>query len=116
MTTKASFLLIMSYRYMRSILFFDLPTITDKDRTAYRKFVKEMKKIGFYMIQESVYVKMSIDHQQMQTTISKLKKITPNNGSIMVLNVTEKQFSQMEILLGENKTDIITTDERVVIL
>lgn len=106
----------MSYRFMRTVLFFDLPTIETKDVKAYRKFVRSIKKIGFYMLQESVYVKMSIDKQAQAGVISKVKKISPNNGSIMVLSVTEKQFAQMEIIIGENKTDVITTDERVVIL
>lgn len=101
---------------MRSILFFDLPTITDSDRKHYRKFVTEIKKLGFYMIQESVYVKMSIDHQTMNSTIQRIKQFSPKRGSIMVLNVTEKQFSQLNIIIGENTTDIIETTERVVIL
>lgn len=101
---------------MRSILFFDLPTLTDSDRKNYRKFVTEIKKLGFYMIQESVYVKMSIDHQTMDSTIQRIKQLSPKHGSIMVLNVTEKQFSQLNIIIGENTTDIIETTERVVIL
>lgn len=106
----------MSYRFMRTVLFFDLPTIETKDLKEYRKFVRNIKKIGFYMLQESVYVKMLIDKQAQMGVISKVKKISPNNGSIMVLSVTEKQFAQMEIIIGENKIDVITTDERVVIL
>ena len=101
---------------MRSLLFFDLPTITDKDKKAYRKFVKEIKKIGFYMIQESVYVKLSIDRQVMESAINKVKKVSPPNGSIMILSVTEKQFSQMNIIIGDNLTDVIATDERVIVL
>lgn len=106
----------MSYRYMRSVLFFDLPTLTDKDRKSYRKFVRGIKKLGFYMLQESVYIKMSIDHQLMNSTIKKVKMISPNKGSIMILNVTEKQFSQLNIIVGENSTDVVDSDERVIIL
>lgn len=106
----------MSYRFMRTLLFFDLPTIEQNDQKAYRKFVREIKKLGFYMLQESVYVKMSIDRQSQMGIISKVKKISPGKGSVMVLSVTEKQFSQMQIIIGENKTDVITTDERLVIL
>ena len=106
----------MSYRYMRSVLFFDLPTLTDKDRKSYRKFVRGIKKLGFYMLQESVYIKMSIDHQLMNSTIKKVKMISPNKGSIMILNVTEKQFSQLNIIVGENSTDVVDSNERVIIL
>ncbi len=101
---------------MRSVLFFDLPTLTDKDRKSYRKFVRGIKKLGFYMLQESVYIKMSIDHQLMNSTIKKVKMISPNKGSIMILNVTEKQFSQLNIIVGENSTDVVDSNERVIIL
>ena len=106
----------MSYRYMRSILFFDLPTISLKDKRNYRKFVKEIKQIGFYMIQESVYVKMSIDQQVVDSTLNKVREICPSNGSIIVLNITEKQFSNMKVLVGDISTDVITTDERTIVL
>ncbi|MCM1350667.1 MAG: CRISPR-associated endonuclease Cas2 [Prevotella sp.] len=101
---------------MRSILFFDLPTLTAIDQRNYRKFVKEIKKLGFYMIQESVYVKMSIDYQVMESMIKRVKSIVPSKGNIMVLSVTEKQFSQLKILVGDNKTDVVTTDERTLVL
>ena len=45
----------MSYRFMRVIVFFDLPVLTSDDRRAYRKFRKSMLKKGFIMLQESVY-------------------------------------------------------------
>ncbi len=34
----------------------------------------------------------------------------------MVLNVTEKQFSQLNIIVGENTTDVVETTERLMIL
>lgn len=43
------------YRYMRSILMFDLPVLTATDRKNYRQFVKFLKQSGFIMFQESVY-------------------------------------------------------------
>ena len=48
----------MSYRFMRAILFFDLPVEKVSQRSAYRSFLKNIKKIGFYMLQKSVYVKL----------------------------------------------------------
>ena len=101
---------------MRTILFFDLPTLTLLDQRNYRKFVKGIKKLGFYIIQESVYVKMSIDSQVAESIINKVKLLSPPKGSIMVLTITEKQFSQMQFILGENVSSIISSDERVIIL
>lgn len=101
---------------MRSILFFDLPSVTLKDKTHYRHFVKTIKKLGFYSIQESVYVKLSIDRQQMESIIDKVRDKVPPNGNIIVLNITEKQFSQIQILLGESKTKVISSTDRIIVL
>ncbi|CDC72433.1 cRISPR-associated endoribonuclease Cas2 [Staphylococcus sp. CAG:324] len=101
---------------MRTILFFDLPTLTLIDQRNYRKFVKGIKKLGFYMLQESIYVKMSIDSQLAESVINKVKLLSPSKGSIMVLTITEKQFSQIQFILGENVSNIISSDERIVVL
>lgn len=104
----------MSYRYMRTLLFFDLPTITSTDKKNYRKFKKVLTKNGFMMLQESVYSKLSLSIQNADTTLKEIKQKLPSNGNIMILTVTEKQFSNMQILLGEMKTDVINTDERII--
>ena len=44
----------MSYRFMRVIVFFDLPTISLEDKREYRNFRKFLLKKGFAMMQESV--------------------------------------------------------------
>lgn len=106
----------MSYRFMRTILFFDLPTNTSSEQKEYRHFVKDIKKMGFYMLQESVYVKMSIDHQAQEATSNKINQIVPKKGSVMLLEVTEKQFSQIKILIGDVTTDVVITDDRTLIL
>lgn len=36
----------MSYRFMRAILFFDLPVEKVSQQRAYRKFIKNIKKMG----------------------------------------------------------------------
>ena len=51
----------MSYRYMRVILFFDLPTETLEDKREYRNFRKFLIKKGFLMMQESVYCKLALN-------------------------------------------------------
>lgn len=99
---------------MRIILFFDLPSITSTDQKNYRNFVKNLKLTGFYMIQESVYVKMCIDSHVANSIINKINKIAPPNGNVMLLTVTEKQFSQIKIIIGTNKTDVITSNDRTI--
>ena len=104
----------MSYRYMRMILFFDLPTETSQERREYTRFRKYLLKSGFMMMQESVYCKIALNQTVVNSLYDSLQKNKPGKGLIQVLTVTEKQFSKMEFILGEHHGDIINTDERFV--
>lgn len=102
------------YRYMRSILMFDLPVLTATDRKNYRQFVKFLKHSGFIMFQESVYIKLSINESNVKAMEKVMKNHLPPKGFVTMLTVTEKQFQSMSFLVGEFKTDIICTDEKVI--
>lgn len=106
----------MSFRFMRILLFFDLPMLTSKEQKAYRTFIKIIKKEGFYMLQESVYIKLAINQQVVDSVKNKIKKSLPDNGSIMLLSITEKQFSSIDFMLGENKTDVVNSTDRIIVL
>lgn len=101
---------------MRVIVFFDLPVETDVDRRNYRKFRNFLIKDGFLMLQESVYAKLALNFTQVEQIISAVKKEKPEKGSVQILSVTEKQFSKMEHLSGKIDTDIINSDERLLII
>ncbi len=101
---------------MRLILFFDLPVTSDSERRAYTKFVKGLKKQGFYRLQYSVYIKLNMDDRAAQSSIKQVREILPNDGLVSILKVTEKQFASIEYLLGTPETDVLTTDERIVTL
>ena len=103
-----------SYRYMRSIIMFDLPTLTATDRRNYRKFVKLLKKNGFIMFQESIYVKLSINEQAAKNTAKTIRNNVPPKGMVSMLTVTERQFNSMEYMLGEFITNVINTDEKII--
>ena len=106
----------MSYRFMRVLVFFDLPVITADDRRAYRKFRISMLKKGFIMLQESVYCRMALNKTYADQAVAQIKRMKPSKGLVMCLMVTEKQFQNMEIITGEYSTDVINSDERLVIL
>lgn len=101
-------------RYMRTILFFDLPTLTAKDRKEYRHFVKNLITVGFYRIQESVFVMMNINPQGAESVIKLVRSFKPSGGNIMALTVTEQQFARMDIILGEMSTDVVSTMDRII--
>lgn len=106
----------MSYRYMRVIVFFDLPVITSTNRKDYRDFHKYLIKAGFLMMQESVYCKLAQNSTMAESVVENIRKNKPSDGLVQVLRITEKQFGKMEFVVGTKKNDILNTDERVVIL
>ena len=106
----------MSYRFMRIVLFFDLPTLTEKNRKEYTRFRKFLIKIAFMMLQESVYVKLALNATTTNTLMNNLEKNKPEEGLIQILLVTEKQYSKLYMLLGENRNEVLDTTERLVFL
>ncbi|MFR7854968.1 MAG: CRISPR-associated endonuclease Cas2 [Acutalibacteraceae bacterium] len=101
---------------MRVLIFFDLPTETREDRRDYTRFRKFLIKSGYMMIQESVYSKLSLNSGQTDQIIEEVKKHRPQKGSVQILSITEKQYSKMEILSGNVDTDVLNSDERLVII
>lgn len=106
----------MSYRFMRMLIFFDLPTDTAEDRRNYRRFRQGLVKNGFIMMQESVYCKLLMNTTAEQSVREAVRKIKPPKGIVQILTITEKQYSKIEFLTGEFHSDIISTDERMIVL
>lgn len=100
---------------MRVLIMFDLPTETAEERKAYRDFRKAIMKNGFFMMQESVYCKMVLNESAKNNTVLAIRKVRPAKGLVQILSVTEKQFQKMEFLVGNAKSEVIDSDERLVI-
>ena len=101
---------------MRMIVFFDLPTLTQKDRKNYSNFRKFLIKEGFAMQQMSVYTKLALNHSIVQSMKDKINKYKPPEGLVQLLVITEKQFNSMEYIIGERSYDTIDSEERLIIL
>ena len=106
----------MSYRYMRMILMFDMPTETAEDKRAYRQFRKFLLSEGFLMHQYSVYSKLLLNGTANTAELRRLEKHNPKRGTITLLTVTEKQFARMIYLHGVRDTSVANTDSRVIFL
>jgi len=101
---------------MRMIIFFDLPTITGIDRKEYSKFRRFLIREGFSMMQESVYSKLTLNNTSMELMRNKLKKSKPKKGLVQVLLITEKQFSQIDYIVGENLSNVLDSTDRLIII
>ncbi len=101
---------------MRVMVFFDLPTETTAQRRGYTKFRKYLLSDGFIMMQKSVYSKIALNGASSDTVIRNVRKHTPLEGIVQILTVTEKQFQNIEYLIGEPQKEIVDSQQRLVIL
>lgn len=101
---------------MRVMVFFDLPVVTGEQRRAYIKFRKFLLRSGFMMLQESVYCKLALNGTVVRGIVDNVHKNSPSEGLVQLLTVTEKQYAKMDIIVGEIKSEILDSDERLVIL
>ena len=101
---------------MRILVFFDLPVLTSEQRRDYVHFRKFLIKNGFMMLQESVYCKLALNTPAVNSIVDHVHKNKPPEGLVQLLTVTEKQYSKMDLIVGEVKSEVLNSDERLVIL
>ena len=101
---------------MRMMVFFDLPTESAEDRRNYTAFRKMLIKNGFLMMQKSVYCKLLMNTTAEQGIVQLLRKKKPPRGVVQILTITEKQFSRMEFIAGEYRSETLDSDERLVVI
>lgn len=106
----------MSYRYMRVLVMFDLPSVTREEKKEYRKFRRFLIKSGFIMMQESIYTKLTLNQNQSASIEKSIYLNKPKKGLVQMLTITEKQFAKIRYIVGENKSEFLDTDDRMIIL
>jgi len=85
---------------MRLLVFFDLPVVTKAERRAYTIFRRFLINDGYDMIQFSVYGRILNGNDALEKHMKRLVNSLPSDGSVRCLNVTEKQFASMKMLVG----------------
>lgn len=91
----------MVNRFMRVMVFFDLPVMTRKQRKRYTDFRRFLIKDGYIMLQYSVYSRTVRNFDDAKKHVERIKRNIPLEGSVRVMTVTEKQYASMELLVGE---------------
>lgn len=76
------------------------PVKTAHDRHEATRFRKFLLKDGYHMIQYSVYAQVCNGADAVTKHRARLKHSLPDNGSVRMLVITEKQYESIEILLG----------------
>lgn len=92
-------------KFMRMVVFFDLPVVAARDRKAAAQFRKFLLKDGYHMVQFSVYTRVCNGMDAVKKHEDRLYDNLPEKGSVRLLTLTDKQYDTMKILLGEKQFD-----------
>ena len=90
---------------MRMLVFFDLPVKTKVQRKVATQFINFLLKDGYHMIQFSLYARVCNGMDSVETHKKRLRASLPNNGSVRLLVITEKQYQSILILVGQLKDE-----------
>ena len=93
----------MSYRFMRVLVFFDLPVQTSEDMKNYRLFRKTLLKNGFFMMQESVYCRMVLNQSVEKNVIHTIRKAKPPAGLVQIFDSNRKTIFKNGIFGRETR-------------
>lgn len=92
---------------------FDLPVETKAHRKAYAQFRKNLLKLGFTMLQFSVYAK----HLPSEDAAKHLHHIValavPDEGQVRILTVTDRQFGKMSVYFGKKRATVERAPEQI---
>jgi CRISPR-associated protein Cas2 len=87
-------------RFMRMMVFFDLPMRTKAEKKVYVQFRRFLLNDGYDMIQWSVYGRLLYGVDSEQKHLKRLIDNLPPAGSVRCMTVTEKQFAGIKLLFG----------------
>jgi len=87
-------------KFMRILIFFDLPVKTKVQRREATRFRNFLLNDGYHMIQYSVYARVCNGVDAVEKHRCRVTHCLPDNGSIRMLVITEKQYESIDILLG----------------
>lgn len=95
-------------RILWLFVFFDLPVGTKGERRVATRFRNFLKDDGYMMLQLSVYARVCRGEEAVDKHLQRVTKNLPKKGSVRCLQVTDKQYGRMRLLVGE-----ATKNERV---
>ncbi|WP_243831610.1 CRISPR-associated endonuclease Cas2 [Spiroplasma gladiatoris] len=105
----------MSYRFMRLMVFYDLPFDSKENVRSYNKFRNNLFKEGFHMMQYSIYSKICYNKESVDFVIKRINKFLPKLGNVRFLIITEKQYQNIKIVVGKkNNNELINDDRRLI--
>lgn len=94
---------------------FDLPVESSTERRNYRRFRKFLIENGYSMMQYSIYSKIILNHSVLSYQKQNIKRNVPPKGYVELLVVTEHQYANIELVVGEgNRSNQEHSTERMI--
>lgn len=82
---------------------FDLPVDSKESRKEYALFRKYLLKLGFSMLQFSVYAKHLPSEDAAEALRIQIRHGLPPRGQVRLLMVTDRQFGKMDVFFGRKR-------------
>ncbi len=103
-------------RILWVFVFFDLPVGTKSDRRAATRFRNFLKDDGYMMLQFSVYARVCRGEEAVDKHLQRVTRNLPKKGGVRALQVTDKQYGRMRLLLGESEKNEKVAPQQLVLL
>ena len=72
---------------------FDLPVVDKEDLRLANTFRKDLLKLGYFMLQNSIYVRSCVTYDKTEQFIKMIKQLAPSTGQVNIFYLTDKQWS-----------------------
>ena len=103
-------------KFLWLFVFFDLPVGTKTERRLASKFRMFLKDDGFLMLQFSVYARICRGDDGAAVHIRRVTHALPTQGSVRALQVTDRQYARMHLLLGTQGKNEQSASQQLVLL
>jgi CRISPR-associated protein Cas2 len=98
------------------MVFFDLPVGTKAERKHATRFRNFLKDDGYLMLQWSVYARICRAEDGVEKHLTRVRKSLPPKGNVRTLQVTDKQYGRMKLLVGESTKSERAAPQQLVLL
>lgn len=85
----------MKSKYRMGWLFvcFDLPVVEKEELKMANNFRKDLLKLGYSMLQNSIYIRSCVTYDRTEQYIKIIKDIAPCTGQVNIFYITDIQWS-----------------------
>lgn len=83
------------------LIMYDFPHKTKQQRRNAGNFRRKLIQLGFNMLQYSIYLRVIATQTEKENLIFKVKQITPKQGTVRIISLTESEYAKMKMLSGD---------------